>query len=167
MAWCQVALHVERDKAVRIVRLHEAQTLATAEELQLRWSNRTLLGRVPLWELIQRLSLTVDHSDVMLRTTNQWTHTLQVYEGMVLDGITVLLPTLYDPSELRSDVTGKLVRYGRGRCRGQGWRALCRGGGDEDDHHAQGDRLGHGEARAAARLDDPPTQFSRSTIAYS
>ena len=30
---------------------------------------------------------------------------------MVLDGITVLLPTLYDPSELRSDVTGKLVRY--------------------------------------------------------
>ena len=30
---------------------------------------------------------------------------------MVLDGVTVLLPTLYDPSELRSDVTGKLVRY--------------------------------------------------------
>ena len=30
---------------------------------------------------------------------------------MVLDGMTVLLPTLYDPSELRSDVTGKLVRY--------------------------------------------------------
>ena len=30
---------------------------------------------------------------------------------MVLDGVTVLLPTIYDPSELRSDVTGKLVRY--------------------------------------------------------
>ena len=30
---------------------------------------------------------------------------------MVLDGKTVLLPTLYDPSEFRSDVTGKLVRY--------------------------------------------------------
>jgi len=30
---------------------------------------------------------------------------------MVLDGVTVLLPTLYDPSEMRSDVTGKLVRY--------------------------------------------------------
>jgi len=30
---------------------------------------------------------------------------------MVLDGVTVLLPTLYDPSELRSDITGKLVRY--------------------------------------------------------
>merc|ERR1719498_803565 len=30
---------------------------------------------------------------------------------MVLDGITVLLPTIYDPSELRSDITGKLVRY--------------------------------------------------------
>ena len=30
---------------------------------------------------------------------------------MILDGVTVLLPTVYDPSELRSDVTGKLVRY--------------------------------------------------------
>ena len=29
----------------------------------------------------------------------------------VLDGVTVLLPTVYDPSELRSDITGKLVRY--------------------------------------------------------
>ena len=28
---------------------------------------------------------------------------------MVLDGVTVLLPTIYDPSELRSDITGKLV----------------------------------------------------------
>ena len=25
--------------------------------------------------------------------------------------VTVLLPTIYDPSELRSDITGKLVRY--------------------------------------------------------
>jgi len=30
---------------------------------------------------------------------------------MILDGQTVLLPTIYDPSELRSDITGKLVRY--------------------------------------------------------
>lgn len=30
---------------------------------------------------------------------------------MILDGVTVLLPTVYDPSELRSDITGKLVRY--------------------------------------------------------
>ncbi|KAL1495877.1 hypothetical protein AB1Y20_014521 [Prymnesium parvum] len=30
---------------------------------------------------------------------------------MVLDGVTVLLPTVYDPSEMRSDITGKLVRY--------------------------------------------------------
>ena len=29
----------------------------------------------------------------------------------MLDGVTVLLPTVYDPSELRSDITGKLVRY--------------------------------------------------------
>ena len=31
--------------------------------------------------------------------------------SQVLDGVTVLLPTVYDPSELRSDITGKLVRY--------------------------------------------------------
>ena len=30
---------------------------------------------------------------------------------MVLDGTTVLLPNVFDPSEMRSDVTGKLVRY--------------------------------------------------------
>ena len=30
---------------------------------------------------------------------------------MVLDGVTILLPTVYDPSELRTDVTGKIVRY--------------------------------------------------------
>jgi hypothetical protein len=29
----------------------------------------------------------------------------------VLDGKTVLLPNIFDPSELRSDITGKVVRY--------------------------------------------------------
>jgi len=30
---------------------------------------------------------------------------------LVLDGVTILMPTIYDPSELRTDVTGKVVRY--------------------------------------------------------
>merc|ERR1719284_307611 len=30
---------------------------------------------------------------------------------MVLDGNTIIMPTVYDPSELRTDVTGKIVRY--------------------------------------------------------
>jgi acetyl-CoA carboxylase/biotin carboxylase 1 len=30
---------------------------------------------------------------------------------LVLDGVTVLMPTIFDPSELRTDVTGKVVRY--------------------------------------------------------
>ena len=30
---------------------------------------------------------------------------------MVIDGSTVMLPNVFDPSELRSDVTGKVVRY--------------------------------------------------------
>ena len=28
-----------------------------------------------------------------------------------LDGVTILMPTIFDPSELRSDVTGKVVRF--------------------------------------------------------
>ena len=30
---------------------------------------------------------------------------------MVIDGSTVMLPNIFDPSELRSDVTGKIVRF--------------------------------------------------------
>jgi len=30
---------------------------------------------------------------------------------LVLDGATILMPTIFDPSELRTDVTGKVVRY--------------------------------------------------------
>eukprot|EP00934_Nitzschia_sp_Nitz4_P007784 Nitzschia sp. Nitz4//scaffold73_size107353//70390//77204//NITZ4_004327-RA/size107353-processed-gene-0.30-mRNA-1//-1//CDS//3329557497//7774//frame0 len=30
---------------------------------------------------------------------------------LVLDGVTTLMPTIFDPSELRTDVTGKVVRY--------------------------------------------------------
>mmetsp|Transcript_36979 Transcript_36979/g.89793 ORF Transcript_36979/g.89793 Transcript_36979/m.89793 type:complete len:2085 (+) Transcript_36979:524-6778(+) len=30
---------------------------------------------------------------------------------LVLDGVTILMPTIFDPSELRTDVTGKVVRY--------------------------------------------------------
>jgi len=30
---------------------------------------------------------------------------------LTLDGVTILMPTIFDPSELRTDVTGKVVRY--------------------------------------------------------
>eukprot|EP00961_Rhodomonas_salina_P083510 1121623-Rhodomonas_salina.1 len=30
---------------------------------------------------------------------------------MVIDGSTVMIPNVFDPSELRSDVTGKIVRF--------------------------------------------------------
>uniref|UniRef100_A0A7S4ATP2 Acetyl-CoA carboxylase n=1 Tax=Pseudo-nitzschia australis TaxID=44445 RepID=A0A7S4ATP2_9STRA len=30
---------------------------------------------------------------------------------LVLDGVTILMPTIFDPSEMRTDVTGKVVRY--------------------------------------------------------
>ena len=34
-----------------------------------------------------------------------------LYVLQVLDSKTVLLPNIFDPSELRSDITGKVVRY--------------------------------------------------------
>ena len=46
---------------------------------------------------------------------------------MVLDGVTVLLPTIYDLSELRSDITGKSsATRRRRRGRGGGSRSLRR-----------------------------------------
>ena len=48
---------------------------------------------------------------------------------MVLDGNTILLPTVYDPSELRTDVTGKIVRYlqedGAEIANGQAYVEVC------------------------------------------
>jgi len=71
--------------------------------------------------------LKINSQQVLVRTRKQADGSLYVAYGaethqlyakeeplglrMVLDGVTVLLPTVYDPSEMRSDITGKLVRY--------------------------------------------------------
>jgi len=94
------------DRAVGIVRRHEAQDLGTVRAMRAKWHNVTLIGRVQTWELIQRLALCVDHTDVCLRTTSQWIHCLQVYEGMLLDNVTderlLLLALVHDVGKLLS-----------------------------------------------------------------
>jgi acetyl-CoA carboxylase/biotin carboxylase 1 len=72
-----------------------------------------------------RLSMAGGSVDVRLREQSDGT-LLAIYGGethqllgfeeplglrLVLDGTTVLLPTQFDPSELRTDVTGKVVRF--------------------------------------------------------
>ena len=79
-------------RARRIITRHETQNYSTVRRMRSTWHNRTLLGNVSLWRLIQQLAHTVDYTDVMLRTTNQLTHVMQVYEGMLLDGIGRLGP---------------------------------------------------------------------------
>ena len=57
---------------------HNQQTEHTRSRLQAAWSpNRTLLGEVRLWDLLQLLHFTIDHSDPYLRYTSQFTHCLQ------------------------------------------------------------------------------------------
>lgn len=74
-----------------------------------------------------RFELKINDQTIVVKTREQADGSLYVAYGaethqlyakeeplglrMVLDGVTVLLPTVYDPSELRSDITGKLVRY--------------------------------------------------------
>ena len=54
-------------------------------------------------------------------------------------------------------------------CRGRrgcgSWPAVCRSGGDEDDHHDQSDRVGQAEPRAAAGRDHQPRRPARLTYA--
>ena len=93
-------------RARRINARHAHQNLSTVAAMRAKWHGVTLVGRVPLWELLQHLSRTVDYTDKMLCTTNQWLHTLQVYEGMLLDGITdpklLFLALVHDIGKLLS-----------------------------------------------------------------
>jgi len=75
---------------------------------------------------VYRLTLNNDHSfDVQITVTVEGallatfggeTHRIFGMDEplglrLTLDGVTVLMPTIFDPSELRTDVTGKVVRY--------------------------------------------------------
>ena len=61
---------------------HNQQTLGDRSELQTRWGNGTLLGEVRIWDLLQLLHFTVDHTDTVLLYTSQFVHALQVFAGV-------------------------------------------------------------------------------------
>ena len=71
-----------RDFARAVYRQHNRQTVADHRRLQATWANRTLLGEVRAWDLLQLLHFTIDHTDDLLMYTSQFIHCLQVYAGV-------------------------------------------------------------------------------------
>lgn len=72
--------------------------------------------RLTLNDSIINVRLTETAEGALLATFGGETHrifgmTEPLGLRLVLDGVTVLMPTIFDPSELRTDVTGKVVRY--------------------------------------------------------
>ena len=66
-------------KAGRIYAVHRKQDVGTRDKLQEKWSRKTLLGRLHVWDLMQLLHFTIDHSYHILHYTSQLIHCLQVY----------------------------------------------------------------------------------------
>ena len=60
---------------------HNQQTVETRAQLQRQW-NSTLIGEVRLWDLLQLLHFTIDHTDGIPRYTSQFVHCLQVFAGI-------------------------------------------------------------------------------------
>lgn len=80
-------------KAGRIYAVHRKQDVGTRDKLQEKWSRKTLLGRLHVWDLMQLLHFTIDHSDHILHYTSQLIHCLQVYNGITR---TTFDPNKYD-----------------------------------------------------------------------
>jgi acetyl-CoA carboxylase/biotin carboxylase 1 len=72
--------------------------------------------RLTLGENVIDVRVTKTAEGALLATFGGETHRILGMEEplglrLVLDGATILMPTIFDPSELRTDVTGKVVRY--------------------------------------------------------
>jgi len=69
--------------ANKIYLVHNQETVETRRQLQNKWSNKTLISNeVDVWHLLTLLHFTVDHSDSLLHYTSQFTHCIQVYNGI-------------------------------------------------------------------------------------
>ncbi len=75
------------ERAKAIIEQHRAQTAETVKALERKYS-APVLGKVQVWDLLERLSQCVDPTDSGLYGTSQLVHVLQVLEAMEDDGIT-------------------------------------------------------------------------------
>jgi hypothetical protein len=99
----------EFDKnASKIVDRHNKQTLGDCFALQAKWlvDDKIFFGRLTVWELFCKLSMTVDKSDIALYNTNQLIHCVQVYVSMKENGETdkdlLLIALIHDIGKVLS-----------------------------------------------------------------
>lgn len=81
--------HCEAD---RIQELHRQQTEETVTALKARYEH-PVMGRMRVWDLIQKLALCVDRTDTRLFCASQWLHVCQTIAAMEEAGVTD--PDLY------------------------------------------------------------------------
>jgi len=74
--------------ASRVYDASRSQTAETVRNLSAKWDRKILFGKINSWELLEKLSLTIDASDNVLGSTSQYIHVLQVFEAMVADDVT-------------------------------------------------------------------------------
>ena len=74
------------DGGISILRRHHQQTRDAVAALKAKYEG-AVLGKVRVWDLIEKLALCIDESDASLYCTSQFIHVQQVIEGMERDGI--------------------------------------------------------------------------------
>ncbi|MEW6269037.1 MAG: inositol oxygenase family protein [Thermodesulfobacteriota bacterium] len=75
-----------RRDAARILARHRAQTAAEVAALKARYES-AVFGRVRVWDLIERLALCVDPTDLRLFCGSQFVHLQQVFAAMVANDV--------------------------------------------------------------------------------
>ena len=87
------------NQARAIVARHQAQTVEVVDALRKKYA-APVLGRVPVWSLIEKLAQCIDPTDVGLYSVSQQVHVLQILEAMERDGVAtrelVLAALLHD-----------------------------------------------------------------------
>lgn len=88
-----------RETARAICARHDAQTLDTVAGLRRKYA-QPILGKVPVWNVIEKLAQCIDPSDERLYCVSQQVHVLQILETMEQDGVAtpdlVLAALLHD-----------------------------------------------------------------------
>jgi hypothetical protein len=75
-----------RRDAERILARHRAQTAADVAALKARYQD-AVFGKVRVWDLIEKLALCVDPTDLRLFCGSQFVHLQQVFAAMVKNGV--------------------------------------------------------------------------------
>lgn len=88
-----------RREAEGILARHRAQTAETVAALKAKYEN-AVFGRVRVWDLVEKLALCIDPSDMRLFGGSQFLHFQQILAGMEANGVTdpdmLLLAIVHD-----------------------------------------------------------------------